>query len=317
MPDVVLAVDIGGTKTAAALVDRAGVLRDTVAAPTPGRRGPAAIIDTVVDLAGILRSRTPEALTICAVGVGTAGVVDVGRGTILSATDTLAGWAGTALGADLTAALSGPLGTRLPIHVQNDVDAYAFGELHAGAAVGSSSALMIAVGTGVGASVIANGEIVRGSRHVAGEIAHMPIPGAAHLRCPCGRMGHLEALGSGIGMHAHYLSLGGDPAVTDARGIVARAAEGDELAAAALSDSAASVGRAIAGAVTLLDPERVILSGGVVAAGTAWWRPMETALRAELIDVLQSVPVVAGTLGDAAPLRGAAAAAWNLIEGRQ
>lgn len=317
MREVVLAVDIGGTKTAAALVDRAGALRDTVAAPTPGRRGPAAIIDTVVDLAGILRSRTPEALAICGVGVGTAGVVDVGRGVILSSTETLAGWAGTALAEQLTAALSGPLGERLPIHVQNDVDAYAFGELHAGAAVGASSALMIAVGTGVGASVIVGGEVLRGSRHVAGEIAHTPISGAAHLRCPCGRTGHLEALGSGIGMHAHYLSLGGDPAVTDSRRIVGLAADGDPIAAAALSDSAAAVGRGIAGAVTLLDPERVIVSGGVAAAGAAWWRPMETALRAELIDVLQSVPVVAGTLGDTAPLRGAAAAAWNLIEGRQ
>lgn len=316
MRDVVLAVDIGGTKTAAALVDRAGVLWDTASAPTPGRRGPTAILDTVVDLAGLLRSRSTEPVAIRAIGVGTAGVVDVGRGLIISSTDTLAGWTGTDVAADLTTALSGPLGARLPIHVQNDVDAYAFGELRAGAAEGASSALVVAVGTGIGAAVIMGGEVVRGSRHVAGEMGHMPIAGAAHLRCPCGRMGHLEALGSGIGMHNHYLSLGGDPAVTDSRGILARAADGDEIASAALTDSAAAVGRGIAGAVTLLDPERVIVSGGVAGAGASWWRPMQDTLRGELITVLQSTPVLAGTLGDTAPLRGAAAAAWDQIEGR-
>ena len=106
------------------------------------------------------------------------------------------------------------------VHVQNDVDAHALGELRHGAAVGARSALVVAVGTGVGAGIIVDGRALRGARHVAGEIGHVPTPGAEHLLCPCGRRGHLEAIGSGVGMHRHYLSLGGDPAVTDARGIV-------------------------------------------------------------------------------------------------
>ncbi|WP_136046145.1 ROK family protein, partial [Microbacterium sp. K41] len=92
---------------------------------------------------------------------------------------------------------------------------------------GAASALIVAVGTGVGAGLILDGRAARGAHHVAGEIAHLPTPGAEHLRCPCGRRGHLEAIGSGIGMHRHFLSLGGDPTIRDARGVATAAAAGD------------------------------------------------------------------------------------------
>lgn len=312
MCELVLAVDIGGTKTAVALVGSDLGIVDRASAPTPGSAGAAAILEGVVSLARTLLDRAAEPVRCAAVGVGTAGVVDVREGTIISSTDTLASWAGTRVAERLREALAPELGA-LPVHVQNDVDAHAVGELRLGAAAGASSALLVAVGTGIGASLVLDGRIVRGHHHVAGELGHLPIAGADHLRCPCGRAGHLEALGSGIGLHRHFLALGGDPAVTDARAVVARAAS-DPLAARAVAESAAAVGRGIAGAVTLLDPETVVLSGGVAGAGAAWWDPMEAALREQLVDVLQSVPVVPGMLGDRAPLVGAAASAWELRE---
>lgn len=308
--EVVLAVDIGGTKTAVALLDGDHAVLERAQAPTPGASGPDAIIGTVVALAQQLIERAPDARVV-ATGVGTAGTVDVERGTIVWATETLADWAGTPLAASLRERLK-PLVGDAPVHVQNDVDAHALGELRRGAAAGATSALMVAVGTGVGASVIVDGRVLRGHRHVAGAFAHVPV-GAAGLRCTCGREGHLEAIGAGVGMHRHYLALGGDPAVTDARGVAARAGH-DPIARVALADSACAVGRAIAGAVTLLDPELVVLSGGVLAAGAAWWEPMEAALRAELIEVLRDVSVVRGSLGEMAPLHGAAAAAWEMVE---
>lgn len=314
-PEVVLAVDIGGTKTAVALVDAAGELLERAAAPTPSAEGPEAVVAGVAALAAAVAARAE--VRVRAVGVGTAGVVDVDRGTIVSATDTFARWAGTPLADELGAALA-PLVGVVPIVVRNDVDAHALGELRAGAAVGASSALLVAVGTGIGAAVIVDGRVLRGARHVAGELAHMPVAGADHLRCPCGRPGHLEAIGSGLGIVRQHVALGGDPSLGAAE-IVALAASGEGSDAArarrALDASAAAVGRAIAGAVTLLDPERVVLTGGVLAAGEAWWTPMEEALRAELVDVLQDVPVVRGELGDAAPLAGAAWAAWETVEG--
>jgi len=308
MREVVLAVDIGGTKTAAALADRADALLRTTAAPTPASEGPAAVVATVAALAEELLD---EESALVGVGIGTAGVVDARTGTIVSATDTFADWPGTPLAAMIRGALTDRLPADAPVAVQNDVDAHATGEYLHGAAAGASSTLVVAVGTGVGAGIILDGRPVRGAHHVAGELAHLPIPGAAHLRCPCGRNGHLEALGSGIGLHRHYLSLGGDPALRDARGVAAASGTGDSLAVRAVQDSAAAVGRALAGAATLLDPERIVVTGGVPRIGELWWDALRAAFHAEAIDALYDTPILPGSLGDDAPLRGAAASAWR------
>ncbi|UUE20537.1 ROK family protein [Microbacterium sp. J1-1] len=309
MEEVVLAVDIGGTKTAAALADRHDRLLRTEVAATPAAEGPSAVVATVVALAR--RLLAGSGLRLSGVGIGTAGVVDAGSGTIVSATDTFTDWPGTPLAALVRAGLHDRLMPDAPVEVQNDVDAHALGEYRHGAAAGAPSALVIAVGTGVGAGLLVRDRPIRGAHHVAGEIAHLPVPGAAHLRCPCGRHGHLEAIGSGIGMHRHFLSLGGDPGISDARGIAIAVTAGDPIARRALDESAAAVGRALAGAATLLDPERIVVTGGVPNIGEDWWRPMRAAFHAEAIDALQRTPILPGTLGDDAPLRGAAASAWR------
>ncbi|MEV7610455.1 ROK family protein [Microbacterium sp. NPDC089320] len=309
--ELVLAVDIGGTKTAAALVDRDGVLLRAETAPTRAAEGPAAVISTVEGLAR--RLLAASAAQLAGVGIGTAGVVDASSGTIVSATDTFADWPGTPVAGLVREALGELLVPDAPVVVQNDVDAHAEGEHRHGAAAGAASVLVVAIGTGVGAGLIVDGAAVRGAHHVAGEIGHLPTPGAEHLRCPCGRAGHLEAIGSGIGMHAHFRSLGGDPLVADARGVSAAAADGDPTAQRAIRESAAAVGRALAGAATILDPERIVITGGVPKIGDAWWTPMRRAFAADAIDALQSTPILPGTLGDDAPLRGAAASAWRAI----
>lgn len=309
MGDVVLAVDIGGTKTAAALADRDDVLVRRASAPTPAGDGPAAVIATVVALARELLAEGGAPLA--GVGIGAAGVVDAGTGTIVSATDTFADWPGTPVASLVRAGLGSLLADGAPVRVQNDVDAHAAGEFRDGAAAGFSSALVVAVGTGVGSGLIVNGMPIRGAHHVAGEIAHMPVPGADNLRCPCGRLGHLEALGSGVGLHRHFRALGGDVTIVDARGVAGAAASGDPIALRAVTDSATAVGSAIAGAATLLDPAVIVITGGVPNIGAGWWDPMRAAYRAEAIDALQNTPIVPGTLGDDAPLRGAAASAWR------
>jgi glucokinase len=302
-------------------VDRAGGILSVASAPTPGAGGPDAIIATALDAAVQAVSGADaaaradgRALLIRAAGIGTAGVVDVAAGVIVSSTDTLARWAGTPVRALFAAGLRERLRLDVPVHVQNDVDAHAVGELRFGAARGARSALLVAVGTGIGASVIVDGHVLRGAHHVAGEIAHMPAPGAEHLRCPCGRMGHLEAIGSGVGMLRHHLALGGDSAVADGRALAALAASGDAVAMRAVRDCAQAIGRGIAGVMTVLDPERVVITGSVAQAGPLWWEALVTSLREQVIDALQETPVVHGELGGDAPLRGAAASAWERTE---
>ncbi|MDQ3900604.1 MAG: ROK family protein, partial [Actinomycetota bacterium] len=291
MDGFVVGVDLGGTKMAGAVVDDIGTVGEVRTVATPARCGPDAILDAVAQLVTRVWNdavASSPAGKLRGVGIGTAGVVDVRTGVIVSSTDALTGWAGTDVAAGVRRRI-GPLVGLGPVHVENDVDAHAGGEAWKGAAAGASSALVVAVGTGVGGAVLLDGRALRGAHHVAGEIGHLPTPGAEGLRCSCGRTGHLEALGAGPALHRQYLRLGGDPHSLDARDVVARADAGEPAAVQAVHDSAAAVGRGIAGIVTVLDPEVVVIGGGLIGAGERWWRAMEQSLRAELIDALADV----------------------------
>ena len=311
--NVVVGVDVGGTKISAAVVAADGRPEAVSSVPTPAQAGPQTMLDTIAQLVrgAIEQQRSRPGVPnheVVAIGVGTAGVVDVARGLVVSSTDAIRGWAGTAVASGLRDRLA------LPVVVENDVDAHAAGEAWLGAASGAASALMVAVGTGVGASVVLGGRPLRGAHHVAGEMGHMPAQGAEGLRCPCGRTGHLEAISSGPGLHRYYLAMGGDPETRDARGVVARAHAGEELARRTVCDSARALGRSIAGIVTVLDPDIVVIGGGMSGAGDLWWSTMETTLRSEVIDALADLAVAPAALGAVAPIVGAARSAWRLIE---
>ncbi|GAB3707268.1 ROK family protein [Mariniluteicoccus flavus] len=243
-----------------------------------------------------------------ALAIGTAGIVDH-RGVVVSATDILPGWTGT----DITAGIHARTG--IPkIHVQNDVNAHAAGEAWLGAGRGKPCVLLVAVGTGVGGAIVLDGVPRRGAHHVGGEIGHHPTPGAEGLICGCGREGHLDAIAPGPMIARRYAALTGTDGDLDARAVFARAERGDGVAKQVIDDAARAVGRAIAGQVTVLDPDVVVIGGGLPSAGPRWWDPMEQTLRAELVDVLAGIPVVPAMLGQEAALVGAAYAAWQLVD---
>ncbi len=293
-------VDVGGTKIAAALVDAAGAVGPVATVPTPAASGPAAVLDAVAGLVVQVAAGTP----IVGVGVGTAGVVDAGRGVIVSATDTFADWVGTDVAAGLRARLAGAGVGVGRVEVRNDVDAHALGEAWLGAGAGAASLLMVAVGTGVGGALVLDGRLRTGAHHVAGELGHIPAVGAEGLRCPCGRPGHLEALAAGPGLARRYGVLTGVD--VDAREVARRASAGDDAAVRAIADAAACLGRALAGIMTVVDPAVVVVGGGVAEIGPLWWTPMLATCRAETIDALAAVPIVPAALGAEAPLLGAA-----------
>lgn len=300
-----VAVDIGGTKTAVAFVAPDGEMSGRSEALTPGQQGPDAILDTVAGLVADLLDSGNGA--VAGIGIGTAGVVDAVGGRIVSSTDTLRGWAGTDVRAGIRARLDVGPGTIVVVH--NDVDAHALGEAWLGAARTAASTLLVAVGTGIGGAIIVDGSLRTGSHHAAGEIGHIPVPGADELTCPCGRQGHLEALASGVAIALRYEALTGVQCT--AREVIERAAAGEAAAARIVQAAASGLGRAIAGLVTAIDPDCVVVGGGIAASGPAWWNPMITACRAELIDVLAAVPIVRAELGPAAALFGAARAVFD------
>ncbi|MGA4685456.1 ROK family protein [Micromonospora sp. AB353] len=308
MPEVsttglVAALDIGGTKTTAALVTAAGEVVGRRTAPTPGRSGAAAVLDTAAGLVEKLRADAPG--VVRALGVGSAGVIDSGSGLVLSATDVLTGWTGTDLRGDLRRRLD------VPVTVINDVHAHALGEARHGVAAGYGTVLYVAVGTGVGASFVLGDTVLTGAHSAAGHAGHQPSPYAGTLACTCGGRGHLEAIAAGPALTAEYARRTGRP-VADLRGVAALAVGGDETAREVVRLGGAAVGSAVGGLVNVLDPAAVVIGGGVTGLGEPWWRALRDAVPAETLPALAGVPVLASTLGPDAPLLGAASLAWKV-----
>lgn len=296
--DVVAAVDIGGTKIAAALVDRDGAVLSRATTPTPAGDGPEAILDAVVRLVGDLGSAP------VAVGVGSAGVIDPVSGMVLGATDVLHEWAGT----DLRGGLAQRFG--LPVAVANDVHAHGLGEARYGVGREHDSVLTVAVGTGIGGAFVAGGTLMAGPHAAAGHVGHVPSPAAELLMCTCGATGHLEAFASGPALAREYSRRSGEE-ITDLRDVAARAADGDQVAADVLCDGGAAVGSVIGGLINVLDPSVVVVGGGVASVTGTWWGALLDAAAREVLPVLTDVPVVRSEFAGDAALLGAAAMAWE------
>ena len=168
----------------------------------------------------------------------------------------------------------------------------------------------MAFGTGVGGSFVLDRQPVLGHRYVGGHVGHFASPYAFHdgeaVPCVCGGTGHVEAIASGPAIREAYLRLGGASPAADARAVFGHAGHGDAIAIQAVGRGAAAAGQAVGGLANILDPEVVVVSGGLADAGAPWWRPMERALRAELLPALAGLPVLPAKLGNAAAIVGAA-----------
>lgn len=294
MNDLLAGIDIGGTKIAAALTEQDGRIVRQQRCPTPPG-GATQVLEAVGRLIESLAGSDP----VAAIGVGAPGVVDPDEGVVHSATDILPGWAGARVAPELRERF----GT--PIAVDNDVRAMAYGEYSRGAGRGHDHALYVSVGTGVGGALVREGRLVHGSAGTAGDIAHLLAPARGPVPCGCGHRDHLEALASGPAIAAEYARRTGSdtgalPEVAD------RAQAGDREARAALTGGATLLGRTIAGLVTAVDIDAVIVGGGVATIGADFLTPLSETLRAEVRPPGRGLPVLPARLGAEAPLVGAA-----------
>lgn len=292
------AVDIGGTKIAAAAVDADGAVSRLRTVGTPAGAGPDAVLQAVRDLVGDLRG-------VRALGVGCAGVVHPATGDVISATDTIAGWAGTSLRGELSDRLG------LPVAVVNDVHAHAVGESWHGAGASAGSMLLVTAGTGIGGAWTVAGQLVVGAKGAAGHVGHVPVAAATGRRCTCGAEGHVEAVASGPAMTAEYGRRSGTP-VSALSEVVTAAEAGDEDAIGVLARGGAALGSAVGGVVNVLDPDLVVIGGGVAAGGAHWWSALRAAATAELLPATRGVRIVPSVLGGRAALLGAARLAWRV-----
>ncbi|MGC4151602.1 MAG: ROK family protein [Propionicimonas sp.] len=289
----VLAVDIGGTKIAAALV-RAGERSAEAKVPTQvGADNGATIAEAVARIAS---AADPDG-TADRIAIAVAGRVSGdGRQVALSANLEL-------VDAPLAEFIEARTGRRA--RLINDVQASLLAETRFGAARGKSEALMVSLGTGVGGAVMSHGRLTQGAHGNAGEIGHTVVkPGGR--RCGCGARGCLDLYGSGRALARFARKAGLKVSLGEA--VARHAQEGDPRALHAFAEVAHWVARGLVDAIALLDPEAVVVGGGLADCGDLLMEPLQHSLHTELsrrgyttfptLDVSQ--------LGGAAPILGAA-----------
>ncbi|MBC7098925.1 ROK family protein [Candidatus Bipolaricaulota bacterium] len=297
---LILALDFGGTKLAAALAmpGRQGFLAK-VASPSPPGKSAEADRKIALELAArVLAGRKPAA-----VGASFGGPVQAEEGRVILS-HHVPGWEGFPLAEWLEERFGAPA------VVENDANSGALGEWAFGAGRGTKVFLYVTVSTGIGGGWILNGEVYHGADGLAGEIGHLVVDPEGPV-CACGRRGCLEEIASGpaIARRARELLARGEastlqdlPELT-AREVARAAAAGDPVAGRVLRGAAQALGCALAQAITLMNPERIVLGGGVARSGFLNWVREEARKAAP---PQARVEVVLARHPSTAPLLGAA-----------
>lgn len=294
---VCLGVDLGGTKISLALGDMTGRILAERTEATQGDSGTDIIDQIVGGAAGLCRDAGIEERRLHACVIGVPASVHPVTGSLALAAN-LPGLEQVDLCAQLTERLG------CPVRLENDVNLALAGEVVAGAAKGARNAVFIALGTGVGAGVMANGELVRGWSGAAGEVAYLPFPGGQPDDVTL-RQGQLESAIGSPAILASYQSNGGAQA-QDVRGIFDAAAAGEQAALHSLNQLAAEVARCVAAVVAVIDPELVVL-GGSIGARRELRDRIEEKLRAVFV---RPVKVIGSAHGARAAVIGAVDTAY-------
>ena len=290
-----IGVDFGGTKIEAAAMDAAGVVvaRERVATP----RDYEASLQAVADLVKTIERIAGPASTV---GVGMPGSLSPRTGLIRNANST---WLnGRNLGADLERSLD------RPVRLANDANCMALSEAVDGAGAGASGVVFGAIlGTGCGGGVAIGGRLIEGANGVAGEWGHTPLPSPSAQDksppCWCGRAGCLETYISGSGFEADYARLTGRK--RSAPLIVEDARRGDRWATQTLERYVERLGRALAVIVNILDPEVIVLAGGMSNVAELYDR-LPAAITPHVFSDVWQARIARAAHGDSSGVRGAA-----------
>ncbi|MHB9034309.1 MAG: ROK family protein [Anaerolineae bacterium] len=275
-------LDLGGTKLAGAIADARGTILAERSIPTRAEDGDQAVLARAADLVRELAAEVgaqPAAL-----GVGLPGLVDIKKGLSLFLPNLPGNWRHVPVAETLSASLG------CPVKVLNDVRMAALGELVYGLGHGAGTMVFIALGTGIGGGLAINGRLRLGALDAAGEIGHQTLMPDGPL-CGCGNRGCLEALASGTAVSAEGVRLvlagqapnlralvNGDLAAITPRSML-QAADLDTAVRAALLRAAGYIGIGVANAVTLLNPDLVVLGGGMAELGAILFETVRSVVR--------------------------------------
>jgi glucokinase len=280
-----IGIDIGGTKVLGGVVDSDGKVVRSKLRPTPAT-DVAAIRKVIVELVTELR----QGHQIKAIGVGAAGWIDAGRSTVQFSPNLA--WRDEPLREALSADID------LPIVVENDANVAVWAEFQYGAARNADSAALFTVGTGIGGGFVLDGRLVRGAHGVAAEFGHtLAVPNG--IKCGCGRLGCLEQYASGSALVRYaraaaakrpdeapllLKAAGGRAEAIDGVMVTDAARDGDTLAVESFQWIGGHLGEALADMVQILDPDVLIIGGGVINAGELLLEP----IRSRFHDVLNA-----------------------------
>ncbi len=300
-------IDVGGTKIAAALIDDEGRAHNWRSAPTLAAEGAEAVLGRIVALAQEVMTTAPLALPQpAAVGVGAGGHIDPTSGDVLFATGLLPGWGGLPLARRLRAALG------LPTWAANDAHTMALGEAIHGAGRGLRYGLYVAVGTGVGGGWVLDGKLYSGRSGLAGSVGHVQVE-ARGRPCTCGGRGCVEQYASGPAIAEHYRRLRGLRQAPSGQEVADALRAGDQLARYAFEEAGRWLGMALASLVNAMEPEAIVIGGGVAEVGEPFLAAIRAGLAAHAMPQVRSTPVRAAELGSRAGVIGAGVLAQRMV----
>ena len=313
----VVGVDMGGTKILSAVIDSEGNILSTAKVPTKADRGPSIVIDRIAEsIRRAVDKSDVDTASIQAIGIGAPGPLDPATGIVIFAPNLR--WKDVRLKEELEARVG------IPTFVDNDVNVGTLGEHVFGAGKGFQNVVGIFVGTGIGGGIIMNGELFHGASKTAGEIGHIIVK-AGGPKCGCGTRGCLEALASRTAMAKQFqraiLKKGKESVVSELTngdlgtirsGVLAKAIRAnDKLTLKVIKKATKYLGIGIGSIVNFLNPEMIVLGGGVVEAlDDTFLDDIRAATeKYALPNTLNGVQIVPAKLGDNSGILGAAALA--------
>ena len=322
MSELIVGVDLGGTNTKTAVVtrDRRVLAKDS--RPSQAEGGPDAVMRVMVEsIDAALKQAGASRSDVLAAGFGAPGPMNWQTG-IVYCPPNLPGWKDVPLAAEMQKRLG------FPCFVDNDANVACYGEFWLGAGQGAENVVLLTLGTGVGGGIVVFGQLLRGIDGTAGEIGHLKVMRGGRL-CGCGSRGCLEAYGSVTGMvrtAVEGIDQGrqtvliemakGDISKITGKTISEAVAAGDEFATWVMTETATWLGLGISSIVNLLNPEKVILSGGMIAAGEALFEPIRATVKANSFEVpARRAKIVPAGLGADSGVIGAAGVALARYEG--
>lgn len=308
-----IAVDLGGTFIKAGLVSETGEITLTRQVPTHAHAGGIAVGRQIAETARAIYAESREKERIVGIGLGSPGLINAQEG-IVHFSPNFEGWVDVPLVAHVREALLEL--NRLPVFLENDVNAMTLGEVKFGAGRGARYVVGMTLGTGVGGGIVLDGAIYHGASNTAGEIGHMTVLPDGR-RCGCGNEGCLEALVGTAGLleRTRAKIQGGTPSQLSAdldrltpRRIADAAKAGDRVALEIFAESGRYIGIVLASVANFLNPEMAIIGGGISAAGEEiLFRHIREEIRRRAMDLpAQAMRVVPAALGNEAGMAGAA-----------